>query len=377
MRIGVPKEIKSGEARVGLTPAGVRQLVDAGHEVLIERGAGLGVSYPDSVYSACGAQIGEHPDAVYECDLIVKVKEIQGEEYPLLRAGTMVFGFQQLAASPTLLAAVLRAGVTCIAYETVEDAAGRLALLAPMSRIAGCLAPQIAAWALWQGVSDRRSPDLKGAGVLLPPACGLPAAKIVIIGAGDVGQEAARFACAMGCDVVVFARRPERLSALQGILAQPVTTRILSDASLTEALRDARVVIGAVLDRGRRSPCIISRAMLGGMRDGAVLVDVGIDQGGIAASSRATTHADPLYRDSGILHYCVPNIPALVAQSATLALTQATRPYVRLLADRGLAGAAQADPGLARGIAVHGHRITDPRLAEEAAASGSSDQARA
>jgi alanine dehydrogenase len=363
MDIGVPLEVKGGEVRVGLTPAAVRTLVHQGHTVAVEEGAGLRVGFPDRAYVESGARLTFDAAEIYRSELIVKVKEIQASEYSLLQPGSIVFAYQQLAPTPLLLAAVLDRRVACIAYETVEDEAGRLPLLAPMSRIAGCLAPQIAAWALWQSVSDRASPRLKGPGILLPSVSGLPAAKVVIVGAGHVGYEAARLLSAMGCEVVVLSRSERGFEQLRALPSVPVATRILSESDLDWELRDAAVVIGAVLEPGRLSPKLITRAMLGSLREGAVLVDVGIDQGGIAVTSRPSTLADPLYVEEGILHYCVPNIPALVGRSATLALVNATLPYVERVARLGLLDAARADPGLARGVCIFEGQITDPRLA--------------
>ncbi|MGA2550518.1 MAG: NAD(P)-dependent oxidoreductase, partial [Burkholderiaceae bacterium] len=303
--------------------------------------------------------------AAFQCPLVVKVKEIQECEFAFLKAGTCIFAYHQLAATAPLLRAVLARGVTCIGYETVEDARGELCLLSPMSRIAGCLAPQIAAWILAKGTFSGRAETLEGAGILLSSVSGLPAAKVVILGAGQVGGEAARIASALGCEVVVFARTPRRFDALRAQGRSSIRTALLSETTLAAELVDATVLIGAVLERGRLSPRVVTRAMLRSMREGAAFVDVGIDQGGIAETSRPTSHDQPLYREEGVLHYCVPNIPALVSRTATLALTTATLPYIAAIADRGLYGAAAADPGLALGIQVHDHVVVDARLAAE------------
>ncbi|HEY1328576.1 MAG TPA: alanine dehydrogenase [Casimicrobiaceae bacterium] len=346
MRIGVPREIKDGERRVAVTPDGAAALARDGHEVLVERGAGSGVGLADDAYAAAGATLAD-VDAAWLCDLVVKVKELQRGEYARLRRGASILGFAQLNRDPALLDAVLSAGARVIAYETVRDAAGALPLLAPMSRIAGRLAPLIG--------SSLLGTDRGGAGVLLPGVDDVPGAEVVILGAGSVGAEAARVAARLGCRVIVFSRGRTRLDALERALAAAGTpigafTLSASRARFVDAIARADLVIGAVLEPGRLSPHLITREMVRAMHPGAALVDVGIDQGGIAETSRMTTLSAPSYVDEGVLHYAVPNTPALVARTATLALANAVLPYVRAIAGRGVAPALDADPGLAAGV---------------------------
>ena len=365
MLVGIPVESKSDEARVGMTPDGVRTLVDHGHAVRVQRCAGIGAGFADDSYVAAGATLVDRASEAFEADLIVKVKELQAGEAALVPRGAIVFCFQQLALIPSLLDAALASGASYIAYETVEDGSGGLPLLAPMSRIAGCLAPQIGAIALMRGVGDPRGSALQGSGVMLAATGDAPPAKVVVIGAGAAGSEAVRVACSLGAEVTVFAKSALRFAALKARCAAPVRCEIMDTAKLAALLPETDLVIGAVLTPGSTSPTLITRAMLSTMCPGSVLIDIGIDQRGIAETSRPTTLADPMYVEEGVLHYAVPNLPALVPRSATLALTQATLPYVLALADRGLAAALADDAGLLRGLQLHRQAIVDARLARD------------
>jgi alanine dehydrogenase len=361
VRIGVPRETKDGERRVGLTPEGVSSLTRAGHEVRVEHGAGAAVGFADDAYANAGATLGDAA-ATWQCECIVKVKELQPPEYGRLARGQIVFGFAQLNRDAALVEAVLAAGVRAIGYELVEDAQGRRPLLAPMSRIAGRLAPLIGA--RLQGM------DEGGAGVLLPGVDAVPGASVVVLGAGDVGREAARIAARLGCRVVVFSRGRERLDALADELAAAGTrvgafTVAASAQRFAEAVAAADLLIGAVLVPGSLSPKLVPRAMLRTMREGSVLVDVGIDQGGIAETSRMTTLSDPTYVEEGVVHYCVANTPSLVARTATLALTDATLPYVRALAEQGADRALEADAGFAAGVLTWDGALVHPGLAAQ------------
>jgi len=360
MRIGVPREIKDGERRVGLTPAGAHRLVEAGHTVAIGLGAGAAVGFADADYRAAGAIIADDAADVWSCDLVVKVKEILPPEYPLLVEGTTVFGFAQINRDPALLAAVLAARVAVIGYETVRDAQGRVPLLAPMSRIAGRLAPFAGA--------DALSTHRGGSGVLLTGVDDVPGAVVVVIGAGNVGGEAARVASRLRARVTVFSRGAARRNALAASLAAEgldADVRSLDDG-FAPAVAGADLVIGGVLEPGTLSPKLISRGLVSSMRPGSAIVDVGIDQGGIAETSRMTKLSDPTYVECGVVHYAVPNMPAIVARTATLALTDATFPMVLALASRGVAGALAVDAGLASGLMVRDGAIVHVGLAADA-----------
>jgi alanine dehydrogenase len=357
MRIGVPRERKDGERRVGLLPEGAAALVAAGHVVLVERNAGERVGFDDAAYTRAGADIVGDCAGIFACALIVKVKELQRDEWPLLQAGSMVCGFAQLGRDRELLDAALAAGIGCIAYETVAARDGTLPLLAPMSRIAGRLAPLIAAGLLMN--------DRGGSGVLLPGLDGVPPGRVVIVGAGNVGSEAARVAASLGCAVRVFGRSASRLAALRECCAGDVEVTGSDPAALASAIAGADVVIGAVLEPGKLSPKLVTREMLRAMRGGSVLIDVGIDQGGMAQTSRMTSLSDPTYVEEGVTHYCVPNMPALVARTATFALTRATLPYVRALADQGIDAALAADAGLRAGLQVRAGAVTHAGLAAD------------
>ena len=363
MRIGIPRETKDGERRVGVVPEGARTLVAAGHSVVVETQAGAASGFLDEAYLAAGATLVADPAEAWRCALVVKVKEIQPAEYALLQPATTVFGFAQLNRDPALLDATLRAGVNVVAYETVRDAAGGLPLLAPMSRIAGRLAPFAGAQALQTSAG--------GNGTLITGVDDVAAARVVVIGAGNAGGEAARVAARFGCAVRVYSRGARRLAALAASLAQsgtPITTARLgeADGAFDDAIANADLVIGAVLEPGTLSPKLVRRETVRAMRRGSALVDVGIDQGGIAETSRMTSLSAPTYVEEGVVHYAVPNMPAQVARTATLALAAATLPYVRALADRGIAAAIDADSGLAAGVMVWAGSIAHQGLARDA-----------
>ncbi len=357
MHIGVPRERKDGERRVGMLPEGVAALVAAGHVVHVDQGAGEQVGFDDAAYSRAGAVVVSDAAEIFGCELIVKVKELQRSEWPLLQPGTTVMGFAQLGRDPALLEAVLAARIGSIAYETVAAADGSLPLLAPMSRIAGRLAPLIAASLLTN--------DRGGSGVLLPGLDGVAAGRVVVLGAGNAGGEAARLAADLGCAVRVFGRSERRLALLRERCRGDVEISDNDPVALAHAVAAADVVIGAVLEPGTLSPKLLSRAMLRTMRKGSVLIDIGIDQGGIAETSRITTLSDPSYVEEGVVHYCVPNMPALVARTATLALTRASLPYVRALADNGIDAALAADAGLRAGLQIRAGAVMHAGLAAD------------
>jgi alanine dehydrogenase len=356
MQVGVPKEIKDHEYRVGVTPATVHSLVQHGHQVAIQAGAGAQVGFDDAQYVAAGASIVPGAQEAYAADLVVKVKELQRSELVFLRPGQILFAYLHLAPEPELLAALLKARVAGIAYETVSDREGRLPLLAPMSRIAGRLAIQFGAWALQMANG--------GSGVLLSGVPGVLPGKVTILGGGESGSHAAQIAVGMGADVTVMDINIEKLARLDEIYRGQLKTRFSEPLAVAEQVSESDLVIGALLVPGKLAPKLISRAMLKRMRRGSVLVDIAIDQGGIAETSRPTSHSQPLYVEEGVVHYCVPNMPSASARTATLALTQATHGYVLALADRGLA-ALDADPGFAAGLQVFAGHVTHRGLAED------------
>lgn len=358
MRVGVPKEIKNHEYRVGLTPAGVHALTLAGHEVLVETNAGARTGFADADYATAGARIAASAAEVYaRAEMVVKVKELQSAEFPLTRPGQILYAYQHFAPDPDLLQHVIDCGLSCVAYETVADAQGELPLLAPMSRVAGRLAPQVGAWALQMANG--------GSGVLLGGVAGVPPGKVVIVGAGNVGTNALQIAVGMGAQVTLFDRGIDKIAALDRIYRGRIATAVADPLTLERAIADADLVIGAVLIPGKLSPKCITRALLRKMRPGSVIVDVGIDQGGIAETSRPTSHSEPIFVEEGIVHYCVPNMPSAVARTATLALTQATLPYALRLASLGLRRALEEDAGLMAGLQVHAGRVTHAGLAED------------
>jgi len=356
MRIGVPREIKTDEHRVSLTPAAVRELSEHGHEVLIEAGAGIDSGMPDDEYIAQGGHTVAGAEAVFnEAQLIVKVKEPMPEEVARLRPGHVLFTYLHLAPAPELTEGLLASGAICIAYETVVDAHGRLPLLAPMSEIAGKLASQAGAFMLEKQYGGR--------GVLLGGVPGVAAANVIVIGGGSVGVNAARIAIGLGADVFVLDLSIDRLRELEVELAGRCSTVHSSTLAIEQLLPTADLVIGAVLVPGDRAPKVIRRAQLALMKQGAVLVDVAIDQGGCFETSRPTTHRDPTFVVDGVTHYCVTNMPGAVPVTATHALSNATLPYVMAIADLGVRDAVASDPGLRKGVNVAGGRITHPAVA--------------
>jgi alanine dehydrogenase len=357
MRVGVPTEIKTDEYRVAITPAGVRELTEHGHEVLIQKGAGSGSVIPDAEYEEQGARIVPDADAVFdEAELILKVKEPMAEEVERLRPDHVLFTYLHLAPAPELTRGLCDSGATCIAYETVEDEHGRLPLLAPMSEVAGKIATQAGAFMLER--------PLGGRGVLLGGVPGVAAATVLVIGGGVVGMNAAFIAIGMEAEVLVFDRNIDRLRELDVAFGGRASTVYSSTLSVEQMLPRADLVIGAVLIHGARAPWVIRREQLSLMKERAVLVDVSIDQGGCFETSRPTTHSDPTYEVDGITHYCVTNMPGAVPITSTFALTNATLPYVLALADLGVRDAIARDPGLRGGVNVVSGRVTHAAVAE-------------
>ncbi len=352
--IGVPKEIKNNERRVSMPPDGVSELVHRGHEVVVEEGAGVGAGFADEEYASCGARMVDGPDGVFEAAaLIVKVKEPVPEEYDRFREGQALFTYLHLAADRRLTEFLMNRKINSIAYETVELPDGSLPLLTPMSEVAGRMAVQAAAHHL-------ESPQ-GGAGLLLGGVPGTPAAKVTIIGGGVVGTEAAKIALGMRAIVRVLDINPKRLAYLSDIFEGRVDLVIPNRPRMATYVREADVVIGAVLVAGAKAPKLISREMIASMRNGSVAADVAIDQGGCLETSRPTTHSNPTYVEEGVVHYCVANIPGAVARTATLALTSATLPYLIKIVDEGIKGAAASDAALAKGLAtVDGNLVSAP-----------------
>ena len=357
MKVGVPTEIKTDEYRVALTPSGVRELVEHGHEVVVQAGAGEGSAIDDAEYAGQGATLLRDAEAVFaEADMVVKVKEPQPSEVALLEPRHTLFTYLHLAPDPELTRGLAGSGATCVAYETVEDTRGRLPLLAPMSEVAGKLATQAGAYMLHK--------RLGGRGILLGGVPGVAAAKVMVIGGGVVGANAARIAIGMGADVYVYDRSIERLRELDLLFGNGADTCYASTLDIEQRLPEADLVIGAVLVHGARAPFVISREELGLMKRNAVLVDVSIDQGGCFETSRATTHTDPTYEVDDIVHYCVANMPGAVPVTSTRALTNATLPYILHVADKGVAEAARENPGLAQGVNVVDGKVTYEPVAE-------------
>ncbi len=362
MKVGVPTEIKTDEYRVALTPAGVRELVDGGHEVYVQQGAGMGSAISDEMYEAQGATIVSDAAGVFgEAELIVKVKEPQPGEVAMLEPRHTLFTYLHLAADIELTRALMGSGATCIAYETVEDARGRLPLLAPMSEVAGKIATQAGAFVLEK--------PLGGRGILLGGVPGVAAANVMIIGGGVVGMNAAFIALGMEATVYVFDRNIDRLRELDIALAGRADTCFASTLAVEERLPEMDLVIGAVLVHGAKAPHVVSRAQLALMKRHAVLVDVSIDQGGCFETSHPTTHTDPTYEVDGITHYCVANMPGAVPITSTYALTNATMPYVLELARRGVRAAVASSPGLKLGVNVAAGQVTYEPVAEVAGVS--------
>jgi len=358
MKVGVPTEIKTDEYRVALTPSGVRELADHGHEVLVQRGAGEGSAIADDDYVAQGARIVPDADAVFgEAELIVKVKEPQPEEVARLEARHTLFTYLHLAPDAQLTQGLVDSGATCIAYETVEDRAGRLPLLAPMSEVAGKIATQAGAFMLEK--------PLGGRGMLLGGVPGVAAGRVMIIGGGVVGINAAVIAIGMGAEVNVLDRSIDRLREVEILLNDRASTVYSSTVEIEQLLPQVDLVIGAVLVHGAKAPKLISRGQLALMKPGAVLVDVAIDQGGCFETSRPTTHSDPTYEVDGITHYCVANMPGAVPVTSTYALTNATMPYVVRLANDGVHRALSTDPGFMAGLNVAAGQVTYEPVARD------------
>ncbi len=357
MLIGVPKEIKVHEYRVGMTPPAVREAVHQGHSVLVQAGAGEGIGCDDASYQAAGAQIAATPEEVFQrSQMIVKVKEPQPHECRMLREGQVLFTYLHLAPDPTQTDLLLQSGCTAIAYETITDDRGGLPLLAPMSEVAGRMSIQVGAVALQKANGGR--------GILLGGVPGVPAAKVVVVGGGVVGTHAARMAIGLGADVVVLDRSLPRLRYLDDVFGAELATLYATLDSTEAAVRQADLVIGAVLIPGAAAPRVVTREQLQDLKPGAVLVDVSIDQGGCFATSRPTTHADPTYIVDGIVHYCVANMPGAVPRTSTFALNNATLTFTLALAAKGWKKACQDDPHLRAGLNVHAGAITYRAVAD-------------
>ncbi len=352
--VGVPKEVKDQEGRVSMQPDGVVELVHHGHEVIVQAGAGLGSGFSDEEYEKAGGRVVESAEEVFDAaDLIVKVKEPIPEEYYRFREGQELFTYLHLAADKELTEFLMERKVNAVAYETVELPEGGLPLLAPMSEVAGRMSVQAAAHCL-------ESPQ-GGAGLLLGGVPGTPAAKVTIIGGGVVGTEAAKIAVGMRAMVNVLDVNPKRLAYLSDIFGGRIDLVIPNRARTASYVAESDVVIGAVLVAGAKAPKLVSREMVASMREGSVVVDVAIDQGGCVETARPTTHSDPTYVEEGVIHYCVANIPGAVARTSTLALTSVTLPYLVKIANAGVEGAAAADPNLARGLStLDGNLVSEP-----------------
>ena len=357
MLIGVPKEIKNHEYRVGLTPAGARELTRHGHRVLVQRGAGTAIGLLDDDYTAAGATLGDGADEIFaRADMIIKVKEPQPAECAMLRRGQILYTYLHLAPDPDQTAALVKSGAVCIAYETVTGPGGGLPLLAPMSEVAGRMSILVAATHL-------ESPR-GGRGLLMAGVPGVPAAHVVVLGAGVVGTGALQMAVGLGARVTVLDNNVNRLRQLDLVFANRIATVCSNAHTVDEAVRDADVVIGAVLVPGASAPRLVTRDMIATMRTGAVVVDVAIDQGGCFETSHATTHADPTFVVDGVVHYCVANMPGAVARTSTFALNNATLGYALALADKGWKQAMTDDPHLRAGLNVCDGHITYEAVAQ-------------
>jgi alanine dehydrogenase len=357
MRVGTPTETKTAERRVGLTPASVRELTAHGHEVVVQRGAGAGISASDDHYTAVGARLVDTVEEVFDdAELVVKVKEPQPAERALLRPHHVLFTYLHLAPDPAQARDLMASGATCIAYETVTDDHGHLPLLAPMSKVAGRMSVQA-------GAHHLESPH-GGSGILLGGVPGVPPAEVVVLGGGIVGENAVQMALGLSASVTVVDRDVAVLDRLAARFGPALRTAYSTRAAIEDLVLGADLVIGAVLVRGARAPHLVTAEMVGQMRPGSVVVDVAIDQGGCVETSRPTTHDDPTYVVDGVVHYCVANMPGAVARTSTHALNNATLPHVLALADRGLHEALAADPHLRRGLNVRAGRITDAAVAD-------------
>jgi alanine dehydrogenase len=354
--IGIPKEIKNHEYRVAMTPDGVRALVATGHTVRVQTGAGAGIGFSDADYREAGAEIAQAAEEIYRADLVVKVKEPQASETALLQSGQLLFCYLHLAAAPELAKTLMARKVIAIGYETVTDATGGFPLLMPMSEIAGRMAPQMGALGLMRPYG--------GNGTLVSGVAGVWPARIAIIGGGTVGMNAVRVAVGLGAHVRLLDRGAAKLRRADELFGARCETAFATPDEIAKAVSQADIVVGAAMVAGRRAPHILTREHLRSMRPGSVLVDVSIDQGGIAETSRPTSHSEPFYTEEGIVHYCVTNMPGAVARTATLALTHATLPFVMALADKGLA-AAEENPHLGRGLQIRDGKVVYPGLAED------------
>jgi alanine dehydrogenase len=354
MKIGVPKEIKDHEFRVGVTPAGAKALIDAGHDVLVQTQAGEAIGFHDELYRAVGAQIVAGPTEVYQCPMVIKVKEPQANEFPLLREGQILFTYLHLAPDPEQTRHLLEQKVVGIAYETVTDSAGHLPLLVPMSEVAGRIAIQAGAFGL-QMING-------GRGVLLGGVPGVQRGNVVIIGGGVVGTEAAKMALGLGADVTILDNNLGRLRQLDDLFGPALKTRFSEAHALEELLQEADLVVGAVLLPGHAAPKLVSREQVKKMRKGAVIVDVAIDQGGCVETSRPTSHSSPMYIEEGVVHYCVTNMPGACARTATMALTNSTLPYALQLAAQG-EEALRNNAGLLAGLNVYRGHVTNRAVA--------------
>src|SRR6476619_5300254 len=355
MRIGVAKEIKPDEYRVALTPAGALELINAGHDVAVETDAGVGSAFPDETYTRVGAQIASVDDVWERSDMVLKVKEPIAPEYERLREGQILFTYLHIAADEALTRALIDSGITAVAYETVE-ARGALPLLAPMSEVAGRLAPQAGAYFLEK--------PLGGRGLLLGGVPGVAPGRVVIVGGGVVGYNSAIVALGLGAQVTILERSIDRMRHLEEVLSGRVSLLMSSSLQVAASVEEADLVIGAVLIPGAVAPKLVTREMITTMKEGAVVVDVAIDQGGCFETSHATTHADPVYVVDGVTHYCVANMPGAVPITSTRALTNATLPYVEAIANRGLREAVASDPALAKGVNVIDGKLTYEAVAE-------------
>jgi alanine dehydrogenase len=356
MKIGVAKEIKPDEYRVALTPAGARELVQRGHEVVVERGAGEGSAFPDSAYTAVGAHIAGVDEVWSDVELLLKVKEPIRSEYDRLRDGLVLFTYLHLAADEELTRALVDSGITAVAYETVETEGRQLPLLAPMSEIAGRLAAQAGAYFLEK--------PLGGRGLLLGGVPGVAPGQVLVIGGGMVGYNAALIALGLGASVTILERSIDRMRHLEEVLGTRVSLLMSSTLQIEESVAEADVVIGAVLIPGALAPTLVTREMVAGMKEGSVVCDVAIDQGGCFETARPTTHSEPVYVIEGVTHYCVANMPGAVPVTATKALTNATLPHVEAIADHGLREAVARDRSLARGVNVLEGNVTYEAVAD-------------
>jgi alanine dehydrogenase len=355
--VGLPKEIKDNEYRVGLTPAGVRALTDAGHQVIVEKNAGEGSGFPDALYQKAGAQIIDSADDVWaQADMIVKVKEPIEPEYPRMREGQLLFTYLHLAPDRQLTNQLLQRKVTGIAYETITDRKGTLPLLTPMSEVAGRMAIQVGAHYLEKMAGGR--------GILLGGVPGVPAARVVIIGGGVVGTNAAKMAVGLGAHVTIIDNNLDRLRELDDIFLSKISTLASSAYMIHDAISTADLIVGAVLVPGAAAPRLVTRGMLKDVQNGAVIVDVAVDQGGCIETTHPTTHSDPTYYVEGVLHYCVANMPGAVPRTSTFALTNATLPYALKLANKGFFEAIRSDPGLKEGVNTYAGHCTYEAVAQ-------------